>query len=179
MLDTLITSKTRIKLLLKFFLNSNSRSYLRNLETEFGESTNSIRLELNKFEQSGLLKSEVDGNRKYFRANTDHPLFKDIHSILLKQIGFDKIIERVIEKLGNLDKVYVVGDFARGIDNNTIDLVFVGNDINKEYLVKLVDKAEGFISRKIRYIVYGRDEAEVFYQSQKEEDLLVLWKNGK
>jgi hypothetical protein len=72
----------------------------------------------------------------------------------------------------------VVGDFARGIDNNIIDLVFVGNDINKEYLVKLVDKAEGFISRKIRYLVYGRDEAETFYQSQKEEDLLVLWKNG-
>jgi hypothetical protein len=178
MLDTLITSKTRIKLLLKFFLNSNSRSYLRNLETEFGESTNSIRLELNKFEQSGLLKSELDGNRKYFRANIDHPLFKDIHNILLKQIGFDKIIERVIEKLGNLDEVYVVGDFARGIDNNIIDLVFVGNDINKEYLVKLVDKAESFISRKIRYIVYGRAEAEAFFQSQNEENLLVLWKNG-
>ena len=179
MLDTLITSKTRIKLLLKFFLNSNSRSYLRNLETEFGESTNSIRLELNKFEQSGLLKSELDGNRKYFRANTDHPLFNDIHNILLKQIGFDKIIERIIEKLGNLDEVYVVGDFARGIDNNIIDLVFVGNDINKEYLVKLVDKAEGFISRKIRYIVYGKAEAGIFFKSQKEENLLVLWKNGK
>jgi hypothetical protein len=178
MLDTLITSKTRIKLLLKFFLNSNSRSYLRNLETEFGESTNSIRIELNKFEQSGLLKSELDGNRKYFRANTNHPLFKDIHNILLKQIGFDKIIERVIEKLGNLDEVYVVGDFARGIDNNIIDLVFVGNDINKEYLVKLVDKVEAFISRKIRYLVYGKEEAAAFFQSQNEEDLLVLWKNG-
>ena len=92
MLDTLITSKTRIKLLLKFFLNSNSRSYLRNLETEFGESTNAIRLELNKFEKAGLLKTELDGNKKYFRANTNHPLYNDINSILLKQIGFDKII---------------------------------------------------------------------------------------
>ena len=99
MLDTLITSKTRIKLLLKFFLNSNSRSYLRNLESEFGESTNSIRLELNKFEQAGLLTTEVDGNKKYFRANTSHPLFNDIHNILLKTIGFDKIVERVVEKL--------------------------------------------------------------------------------
>jgi hypothetical protein len=177
MLDTLITSKTRIKLLLKFFLNSNSRSYLRNLETEFGESTNSIRLELNKFELSGLLKSELDGNRKYFRANTDHPLFKDIHNILLKQIGFDKIIERVIEKLGNLEEVYVAGDFARGIDNQIIDLVFVGNDINKEYLVKLVGKTESFISRKIRYLVFGKDEVQSFLKAQNEEDLLVLWKS--
>src|SRR5210317_1245410 len=113
MLDTLITSKTRIKLLLKFFLNSNSRSYLRNLESEFGESTNSIRIELNKFEKAGLLQTELDGNKKYFRANTKHPLFKDIHSIMLKHLGFDKIIERVINKLGHLNKVYVTGDFAK------------------------------------------------------------------
>ena len=134
-------------------------------------------LELNKFEQSGLLKSEVDGNRKYFRANTDHPLFKDIHNILLKQIGFDKIIERVIEKLGNLDEVYVVGDFARGIDNNIIDLIFVGNNINKEYLVRLVEKTESFINRKIRYLVFGKIEAESFLKTQNEEDLLILWKS--
>ncbi len=177
MLDTLITSKTRIKLLLKFFLNSNSRSYLRNLETEFGESTNSIRLELNKFEQSGLLKSEIDGNRKYFMANTEHPLFKDIHSILLKQIGFDKIIERVIEKLGNLEKVFVAGDFAHGIDNHIIDLIFIGDNINKEYLVKLVEKTESFINRKIRYLVYGKEEALSFLKTQNDEDLLILWKN--
>jgi hypothetical protein len=47
MLQALITSRTRIKLLLKFFLNSSNTSYLRDLAAEFGESTNAIRLELN------------------------------------------------------------------------------------------------------------------------------------
>ncbi len=177
MLDTLITSKTRIKLLLKFFLNSNSRSYLRNLETEFGESTNSIRLELNKFEQAGLLSSELEGNRKYFRANTKHPYFSDIHNILLKHIGFDEIIERVINKLGNLDIVYIAGDFAKGIDTQIIDLIFVGDNINKEYLIRLVEKTESFIKRKIRYLVFGITEVESFLQSQKEDNLLILWKS--
>ena len=177
MLDTLITSKTRIKLLLKFFLNSNSRSYLRNLETEFGESTNAIRLELNKFESAGLLKTELDGNKKYFQANTSHPLFKDINNILLKHLGFDQIIERVVHKLGNLDKVYVTGDFAKGIDNNMIDLIFVGNRINKEFLIKLIDKTENLIKRKIRYVVFGRNEFVIFVKTQKNSDLLILWKN--
>ena len=58
MLDSLITSKTRIKLLLKFFLNSSMKAYLRGLAEEFGESTNAIRLELNHLEEAGLLKSE-------------------------------------------------------------------------------------------------------------------------
>ena len=176
MLDTLITSKTRIKLLLKFFLNSNSRSYLRNLETEFGESTNAIRIELNKFEKAGLLKTELDGNKKYFQANTEHPLYKDINSILLKQIGFDKIVERLVHKLGNLEIVYITGDFAKGINTEIIDLIFVGDNIDKEYLARLVEKTEKLIKRKIRNVVFRIDEFSSFVKTQKESDLLVLWK---
>ncbi len=161
--------------MLKFFLNSNSRSYLRNLETEFGESTNSIRLELNKFENAGLLKTELDGNKKYFQANTSHPLFQDINNILLKHLGFDQIVERVVNKLGNLEKVYVTGDFAKGMDNNMIDLIFIGDDINKEYLIKLIDKTESLIKRKIRYVVFGNNEFIEFMKARKVSDLLILW----
>ncbi len=163
--------------MLKFFLNSNSRSYLRNLESEFGESTNSIRLELNKFEEAGLLTSEYDGNKKYFRANTKHPLFSDIHNILLKQIGFDKIIETVIRKLGNLDRVYVSGDFAKGKNNTIIDLIFVSEDLNREYLLKLIGKAEDVIKRKIRYLVFNKDEFDVFVKDIDKSELLLLWKS--
>ena len=80
MIDTLISSKTRIKLLLKFFLNSNNKAYLRNLEEEFGESTNAIRIELNRFEQAGMLTSLSEGNKKVFSANTRHPLFNSVRA---------------------------------------------------------------------------------------------------
>ncbi len=179
MLDTLITSKTRIKLLLKFFLNSNSRSYLRSLETEFGESTNSIRLELNKFEQAGLLTTEVDGNKKYFRANTEHPLYSDIHNILLKHIGFDKIIKRVIQKLGNLDRVYVVGDFAKGKNNQIIDLIFISEELNMEYLISLIDKVETIIKRKVRYLVFNKSDFGAYIENKDKSEFLILWENEK
>jgi hypothetical protein len=177
MLGTLITSKTRIKLLVKFFLNSNARSYLRNLEQEFGDSSNSIRLELNKFEDAGLLISETAGNRKYFQANTQHPLFSDIHSILLKYIGVDQIIETVVKRLGDLSKVYLVGDFAKGINSNLIDLVFVGVNMNKKFLIELIEKAEGLIDRKIRYIVLNEQELKVFIEDKTESDYLLLFEN--
>jgi hypothetical protein len=177
MLDTLITSKTRLKLLLKFFLNSSSRSHLRNLESEFGESTNSIRLELNKFEQAGLLKSEVEGNKKVFRANTGHPLFNDIHSILLKTIGFDQIIDRVVTKMGNVDMAFVVGEFARGLDAPIIDLIFVGVEINQEYLIRLVNKTEELIKRKIRYVIFSPEEFEGYRKSLSNKDILLIWKS--
>ena len=69
MIETLISSKTRVKLLMKFFLNSNNIAYLRNLEEEFQESTNGIRLELNKFEKAGFLDSFSKGNKKLFKVN--------------------------------------------------------------------------------------------------------------
>ena len=162
MLDTLITSKTRIKLLLKFFLNSNSESYLRNLEDEFGESTNAIRLELNKFERAGLLNSRTSGNKKMFRANIHHPLFPEIHNLLFKHLGFDHIIEKVVKNLGDIEQVFLVGKFAKGIDTEIIDLIFMGEGVNKNYLIDLVEKAEKLIKRKIRYLVFTASEMQQY-----------------
>lgn len=175
MLGTLITSKTRIKLLLKFFLNSNSKAHLRGLESEFGESSNAIRLELNRFQDAGLLSSDLDGNKKVFQANTKHPLFKDIHNLLLKHIGFDRIIEEVIEELGDLHSVFITGDFAKGKNSSIIDLAFIGDEINKPYLLKLVEKAEKLIHRKIRYIVYSISELSDFLKDNKKSEFLILW----
>jgi hypothetical protein len=176
MLDTLITSRTRLKLILKFFLNSNARAYLRNLESEFGESTNAIRQELNKFEGAGLLRSEMKGNKKVFRANTEHPLFSDIHNILLKTIGFDQIVDRVVTKLGNVERAYVTGNFARGNDSPIIDLLFVGREIDREYLARLSKKTEALINRKIRYVLFSPEEFEDYLVQVSEKEVLLIWK---
>ena len=170
MLETLITSKTRIKLLLKFFLNSNNTAYLRGLAEEFGESTNAIRLELNRFEDSKLLISKSEGNKKVFQANRSHPLFADLQRILFKYVGIDKIIDQVLEKIGDLQRVYLVGSYSKGAESGIIDLVFIG-DINRAYLVKLLDKAEQNIDRKIRYVIYEEvEKADIL-------DGLLLWDN--
>ena len=102
MLDTLISSKTRVKLLLKFFLNSSTSSYLRGLQSEFEESSNAIRLELNILESAGSLTSNIDGNKRFFRANTEHPMFDDISRIVYKFTGLDTIVEKVVEGLRDL-----------------------------------------------------------------------------
>jgi len=159
MLDTLVTSKTRLKLILKFFLNPGSRAYLRGLAEEFGESSNAVRLELNRFEQAGLLESEANGNKKLYRANLVHPLYKDIHSIITKTIGIDQIVDEVVAKLGDVEEAYVTGDFAVGKNGKTVDILLIGTDIHKDFLYKLIDKAESIIKRKIRYLILSPAEA--------------------
>ncbi len=175
MLEALITSKTRLKLLLKFFLNSGTTAYLRSLEPEFNESTNAIRQELNRFENAGLLTSDKKGNKKVYRANVDHPLFPEINSLLMKYVGIDQVMEKVIKKLGKLDAVYLVGELARGKDSPLIDLWFVGEDIDKSYLLELVEKVEGALERKLRYIIINDKEFQDFLKKKNKNELLLLW----
>lgn len=176
MLDTLITSKTRLKLLLRFFLNSGTSSYLRNLETEFGESTNAIRLELNRFEKAGLLVSGKEQNRKVYKANHRHPLFPDIQNIIKKYIGFDQIILSVVEKLGNIHRAYIAGDLAMGLDTKKIDLYLIGENIDREYLEHLSEKTAELIQRKINYQILGLDDEANFLNTHP--GALLIWSNA-
>ena len=175
MLDTLISSKTRIKLLVRLFLNPGNSAHLRGLADEFEESTNAVRLELNRFEEAGMVLSEASGNKKLYKANSEHPLFKDINSILRKYIGLDRIVETIIGQIGDLSHVYLTGDYAQGRDSGVIDLIFVGN-VNKSYLVLLVGKAESLIGKKIRYLTY---EGKEWYALQEKEltsgKTIALW----
>lgn len=147
MLDSLITSKTRIKLLLKFFLNSSMKAYLRGLAEEFGESTNAIRLELNHLEKAGLLQSELEGNKKVYQANPSHPLFNDIRHLVLKHSGITQIIDEVVLRVGDIRKVWLRGDFAVGKDSRLIGLVVTGQSIDLDYFNTLAKKAEELIRR--------------------------------
>ena len=175
MINALITSETRIKLLRKFFLNSSTRAHLRGLESEFGESSNAIRLELNRFEEAGLLNSLRDGNKKVYQANSKHPLFKDIHNIILKETGIDRVIDKVVHRLGNLTCIYLTGDFARGKDSPVIDLILVGEGIDREYLARKVVQAEELVGRKVSYVVLHPGEVENHLLKVKPQDLLPLW----
>ena len=174
MLDTLITSKTRIKLLLRFFLNSNTSSYLRNLETDFEESTNSIRLELNRFEKAGLLISVMEQNRKVFKANTKHPLFPDINNILRKYVGFDQIVDKVLGHLGSIKRAYITGDLAKGKDTNEINLFLIGIEFDLTYLAHLVDRTKNLIHREI--ICNLLDEIDEVEFLKDNPDAFLIWK---
>jgi len=173
LIESLITSKTRVKLLLKFFLNPNTRTYLRALEQEFGESTNAIRLELNRLENANMLVSEIEGNKKVFQVNRHHPLFHDINGIVKKYFGIHVIIEKIIKKLGDIEQVILTGELAEGKDVSIIDIIIIG-EVDHNYLNKLIEKAEGLIKRRVRYIVMSMNEF-LTHKEENTENILIIW----
>jgi len=174
LLESLITSKTRVKLLLKFFLNSNTESYLRSLADELGESTNAVRVELNRLTHAGLLVSKPNGRTITYSANEQHPLFKDIHSVVRKYIGIDQLIEQVVSKLGSIEFAFITGDYARGIDSGVIDIVIVGT-VDNHYLQNLIIKTERIIQRRIRSLVFDAEEYLNYKGKLFTGPVVIIW----
>ena len=147
----MITSKTRLRLLIKFFINQANSGYLNGLASEFKESTNSIRKELNHLSEAGYLEKFKDQNKVAYKANTNHPLFEILQKVVYKHLGLEEIIERVLERMGPVQKILLVGDYAEGRDSGTIDVVLIGDKLNTEYIEALENKVEDLIDRKVNF----------------------------
>jgi len=174
LLSGLIASKTRIKLLMRLFFNPKARSYLRELAREFNVSTNAVREELNLLKKTDLLKSEKNGRQVYYMANTEHSLFPELKSMVGKVMGIDKVIDSIINRLGNLERAYLIGDYAEGKDTGIIDLVLIGN-IDHYHLNDLSRKTERYIKRKIRPLVLSRSEYKELLSEIENQPKVLIW----
>ena len=80
----------------------------------------------------------------------------------------------MIENLGELEHVFLVGQLAKGLASDVIDLVFVG-DIDKNYLFNVVQKAEANLNKKIRFVSYLHSEYNEKKFAKDYPDFLLLW----
>lgn len=121
---------------------------MRGFAEEFGESTNSIRIELGKLQEAGLIDSKQEGQKVVYRANVNNPFHLELVSVVSKYLGFDQLIERVINQIGDLQAAYIVGDYASGIDSGEIEVLLIG-DIDRSFALKLSERAESELGRRI------------------------------
>lgn len=160
MLGELITSKTRLRLMIKFFISQANRGYLNGLASEMGESTNSIRKELNHLQKAGYLQKVKVNNKVEYKANIKHPLFGVLQKVVLKHLGIEDIVETVLDRMGAVDQIILVGDYSKGIDSGLIEVFLVGNNLNMEYISQLEEKIENLIGRKVSFYLASKFKAD-------------------
>ena len=156
MLGELITSKTRLRLLIKFFISQANRGYLNGLATEMGESSNAIRKELNHLHDAGYLDKVKNDNKIEYQANIKHPLYDILRKVVLKHLGLEDIVETVLERMGNVQKIVLVGDYAEGNDSGNIEIFLIGKGLNMEYISQLEEKIEKLIKRKVSFYLASK-----------------------
>lgn len=150
MLDSLITSKTRLKLLIKFFVSASNQGYLRGLAEEFQESTNAIRKELNQLEDAGYLEKKAEKNKIFYRANTQHSLFKPLQKLIHTFLGIEDVVDQVLSRSGGVQSVSLIGDYAKGLDSGLIEVLILGEDLNQAYLLQLAAKVAKKLKKEIK-----------------------------
>ena len=153
MLNSLITSKTRLRMLIKFFVSAANNGYLNGLAAEFNESTNSIRKELNNLSGAGYLVKTKENNRVIYNANTSHPLFNVLQKIVRQHLGIEEIVETVIKRIGDVDEIALTGQYAKGVDSGNIEIVINGSNVNKDYLKNIKPKIKKKIAREVTFLL--------------------------
>jgi hypothetical protein len=169
MLNSLITSKTRLKLLIKFFISQANIGHLNGLASEMGESTNSIRKELNHLFDAGYLEKHKQNNKVIYNVNSNHPLYSTLRKVVMKHLGMEDIVDAVVEKMGAVKQIILIGDYAEGKDTGKIEVFLIGDNLNTEYIAQLEPKIEQLILRKVSFYL-----AANFNQSQKH---IILYEN--
>lgn len=172
MLGELITSKTRLRLLIKFFISQANRGYLNGLATEMGESTNSIRKELNHLQGAGYLEKVKVDNKVEYKANTNHPLFDVLQKVVLKHLGLEDVVDTVLERMGDVEQIILVGDYAKGKDSGLIEVFLIGQGLNMDYIAQLEDKIEKIIKRRVSFYLASKflaDRDHIFLFNSKEK----------
>ena len=160
MLNKLITSKTRLRLLIKFFINQSNRGYLNGLASEFNESTNSIRKELNHLSSAGYLEKYKDNNKIAYKANSNHPMFEILQKVVFKHLGLEDIVESVLDQMGDVREIHLLGDYAKGRDTGQIEVLLIGRNLNNNYIEKLEKKLKNLIEREVQFVISNRISSE-------------------
>ena len=140
-------------MLIKFFVSAANNGYLNGLASEFNESTNSIRKELNNLSGAGYLLKSKKNNRVIYNANTSHPMFNVLQKIVRQHLGLQEIVETVIERIGDIDQIAVIGDYAEGKDSGNIKIVINGSKVNNDYLKTIKPKIKKKIGREVSFLL--------------------------
>ena len=144
------------KLFIKFFISQANRGYLNGLASEMGESTNAIRKELNHLQGAGYLEKIKVDNKVEYKANVKHPLFKVMQKVVFKHLGLEDVVDTVLERMGDVDQIILVGDYAKGNDSGLIEVFLIGQGLNMDYIVQLENKIENLIGRKVSFYLTSK-----------------------
>ena len=166
MLNSLITSKTRLRVLVKFFIRAANKGHLNALASEFGESTNGVRKELNKLKDAGYLISNKEQNKVIYRANTEHPLYSVLQQLVKKHLRLDEMVEAIVKRIGDVQKIILIGDYAKGIDSGLIEVLLIAKNINENYIIELEKKLKNKIGRNVVFFMDSEENGIVLYDKE-------------
>lgn len=159
MIEVLLSSKIRTKLLTLFLTNPEASFYTREIATKLNVSLGNLQRELVKLRNIGFLESTKETNCCYHRVNKKFPIYHELKSIIFKTTAIGEVLQRHLKKLGEVKCAFIYGSVAKGKEKgySDIDLALIGK-IDMDVLSNIINKAEKDLCREINYTVFTPEE---------------------
>ena len=154
-------SRTRSKILGLFFSHPNEEFYVREVERRIKENINSVRRELNKLMELGILLSYKKGNQRYFRINKNLPIYEELKMIFIKTDGLADELKQVLGKEAGIESAFIYGSWAEGKEKlkSDVDLFIIG-EVDENRLISGLNDLEKRLSREINYVIFLSQEVQ-------------------
>jgi DNA-binding transcriptional ArsR family regulator len=153
-------SSTQQRLLSALLLNSHQPIYATELANRFGVRPSTLQRDLAKYTQAGILKMSRSGNRTYFQANEECPVFPELRALVIKTSGLVDVLHGELAPLASKIKVAAVyGSIASGTETSAsdIDLLIIGSVKVIELSLPL-EQATASLRRQINPSLYTPEE---------------------
>ena len=158
-LAEMLSSRIRAEIFRMLFGLSEKPLHMREIERRSGFTTGTVQQELKKLLRLDLIKKEKDGNRVYYQANREHPLYFDIRNIVLKTIGLADIFKAALFNHPGIKCAFVFGSVARREEKSfsDVDLMVLGR-ITLRTLTGLLSGISDQTGREINPYVLTHEE---------------------
>jgi len=160
MLDAIVGSKLRSRVLGWLFTHPDERFFVRQLTKLLKEDSTNLSRELIRLEKAGILVSTREGRQKYYQADNKSPVFNELHGLVIKTAGIADVLRSALSSAkGGIRAALVFGSFAAGDENkySDIDVMIIG-EISIDEVVTLLSCAEEKLGREINTVVYPIEE---------------------
>jgi len=187
MLEKLLGSRLRARVIGWLFTHVDERYYVRQLADLLGEDSTNLSRELTRLEGLGVVVSQREGTQKHYHANRDLPIFDELCSIAVKTVGLVEVLSAALVPYGSkIALAFVYGSVAQGTHTakSDVDLVIVGNPDAVD-LHRAIVQAEDKLKRAVNYSLFSpeefqgeRDNADSFLSSVLSGPKLLVIGNG-
>ena len=179
MLNDIIISRVRVKILELFYLSPGKIFHVREIVRRTSEEINAVRRELAHLEKIGILSKEHRANRLLYLLRRDYPLYFDFLELLTKTSGLGGEIIKNKSKIGKLKFVMISGKYARNLPRvgNDVDLLIVGRVVIPE-ISQIIRNEEVKRERELNYTVMTEEEFE-FRKRRRDPFVLDILKNAR
>lgn len=171
LLAEILSSRVRAEVFRLLFGTEPAELHLRELERRSGYAVGTVQTELKKLERLDLVCRRRDGNRLYYSANRQHPLFRDIQGLVLKSAGLVDVLKAALGESPEIEVAFVFGSVARREDKaaSDIDLMVIGQ-VGLRKLTGMLSGVAGRLGREINPHVFSVEE---FLKRKTEKEHFV------